>query len=71
MKNKIILIIISFLFMGCVAQSTGPYGPNYYYDSYLYYLDQYKKNLTPESEEALINALLDIVSKSKEYVFTN
>mgnify|MGYP001071444092 CR=1 FL=1 len=67
MKNKVIFIIVSFFFIGCASKTTGPYGPNYYYGGYLYNLDNYKKNLTPESEEQLINALHNIISKSKEY----
>jgi len=69
MKNKVIFIIVSFFFIGCASKTARPaiYGPNYYYDGYMYYLDNYKKNLTPESEEELINALHNIISKSKEY----
>ena len=67
MKNKVIFLIIYFFFIGCASKTIGPYGPNYYYGGYLYNLDNYKKNLTPESEEQLINALHNIISKSKEY----
>ena len=67
MKNKVIFLIVSFFLIGCASKTTGPYGPNYYYDSYMYYLDNYRKNLTPESEEKLINSLHNIISKSKEY----
>ena len=67
MKSKIFFIVFYSLLISCAARNKGPYGPNYYYGSYMVALDNYKKDLTPESKQKLLEQLYHIISKSKEF----